>query len=345
MEAILQAFARMEKREKRREQALERIGNVKSDVGTRSDIKEEPPATPDAADSPAVMQVRCGVSLLRSLSPIPILNTRLSSTANPGGQRGAGLETGQGQNLQEPKELLQEPHAHRPAAPACSHHQHLLRPGPRVPGGTRRASQQRSPRRGTACRPRAGDRLCPAPGNQPPPQQLTCAGQNPHGERQELQNEKGTLVRSGAPRAPGFRTWRLKALSLSPRQHFVSEWVGEKQQDRGAVRTPEPAPERPLRISSDPEVLATQLNALPGMVCSPQVYSTPKHYVRFSSPFLANRSPTAPGVPTGRRRSRELAETPPTTGSCKKVRDRGLSESVRAGRRLPRVDPVVLGFF
>lgn len=102
-------------------------------------------------------------------------------------------------------------------------------------------------------------------------------------------------------------------------QHFVSEWVGEKQQDRCAVRTPEPTPERPLRISSDPEVLATQLNALPGMACSPQVYSTPKHYVRFSSPFLANRSPTTPGVPTGRRRSRELPETPPTTGSCKKV--------------------------
>ena len=106
---------------------------------------------------------------------------------------------------------------------------------------------------------------------------------------------------------------------LSLRQHFVSEWVGEKQQERGAARTPEPAPERPLRISSDPEVLATQLNALPGMACSPQVYSTPKHYVRFSSPFLASRSPTTPGVPTGRRRSRELAETLPTTGSCKKV--------------------------
>lgn len=106
-------------------------------------------------------------------------------------------------------------------------------------------------------------------------------------------------------------------------QHFVSEWVGEKQQDRSAVRTPEPTPERPLRISSDPEVLATQLNALPGMACSPQVYSTPKHYVRFSSPFLANRSPTTPGVPTGRRRSRELPETLPTTGSCKKVRGQG----------------------
>uniref|UniRef100_A0A8C6L2T3 Lysine (K)-specific methyltransferase 2E n=1 Tax=Nothobranchius furzeri TaxID=105023 RepID=A0A8C6L2T3_NOTFU len=89
--------------------------------------------------------------------------------------------------------------------------------------------------------------------------------------------------------------------SFKTKKHFVTEWVGEKQQDRSAVRTPEPVPERPLRISSDPEVLATQLNALPGMTCSPQVYSTPKHYVRFSSPFLANR------------------KMPQTTGSCKKV--------------------------
>lgn len=58
MEAILQAFARMEKREKRREQALERIGSVKSEVGGRSDIKEEPPVTPETADSPTVAQVR-----------------------------------------------------------------------------------------------------------------------------------------------------------------------------------------------------------------------------------------------------------------------------------------------
>lgn len=58
MEAILQAFARMEKREKRREQALERIGSIKSEVSSRSEIKEEPPAIPETVDSPAVMQVR-----------------------------------------------------------------------------------------------------------------------------------------------------------------------------------------------------------------------------------------------------------------------------------------------
>lgn len=56
MEAILQAFARMEKREKRREQALERIG-TKGEIGGRSDIKEEPPTTPEA-EPPVLLQVR-----------------------------------------------------------------------------------------------------------------------------------------------------------------------------------------------------------------------------------------------------------------------------------------------
>lgn len=38
MEAILQAFARLEKREKRREQALERISTAKTEV--KSECKE-----------------------------------------------------------------------------------------------------------------------------------------------------------------------------------------------------------------------------------------------------------------------------------------------------------------
>lgn len=109
---------------------------------------------------------------------------------------------------------------------------------------------------------------------------------------------------------------------LPPRpQHLVNEWLSvEKQEQRVIMRSPEPVPDRPLRISTDPEVLATQLNSLPGMACSPHVYSTPKHYVRFSSPFLASRSPSTPAVPAARRRSRELSDTPPTSGSCKKVR-------------------------
>ncbi|XP_029968876.1 inactive histone-lysine N-methyltransferase 2E isoform X3 [Salarias fasciatus] len=265
MEAILQAFARMEKREKRREQALERIGSIKSEVGGRSDIKEEPPATPETADSPAVMQPLLEVKEEPGLKPAKVKGSRnrKSFTRN---------RTHIGQQRRRARTIS-----------TCSD----LQPG--------------SP----------AESVEPLT-NEPPEGEMPAA---PEPEAIASQAPDSSPPHSSSPAPDRNRTG---SKSFKTKKHFVSEWVGEKQQDRCAARTPEPVPERPLRISSDPEVLATQLNALPGMACSPQVYSTPKHYVRFSSPFLANRSPTTPGVPTGRRRSRELPETPPTTGSCKK---------------------------
>ncbi|XP_041637070.1 inactive histone-lysine N-methyltransferase 2E isoform X3 [Cheilinus undulatus] len=265
MEAILQAFARMEKREKRREQALERIGSIKTEVGGRSDIKEEPPATPETADSPTVMQPLLEVKEEPGLKPAKVKGARNRKSFSRN-------RTHIGQQRRRARTIS-----------TCSD----LPPGSPVESVeplTNEAPEGETP---TAPEPEAISNQ--APDTSPPHSSSPAPDRNRTGSK-------------------NFKT----------KKHFVSEWVGEKQQDRGAVRTPEPAPERPLRISSDPEVLATQLNALPGMACSPQVYSTPKHYVRFSSPFLANRSPTTPGVPTGRRRSRELPETPPTTGSCKK---------------------------
>ncbi|KAG7225613.1 hypothetical protein INR49_005019 [Caranx melampygus] len=265
MEAILQAFARMEKREKRREQALERIGSVKSEVGGRSDIKEEPPATPETADSPAVMQPLLEVKEEPGLKPAKVKGARNRKSFSRN-------RTHIGQQRRRARTIS-----------ACSD----LPPG--SPAESVEPLTNEAPEGETPTAPEPEAITSQAPDTSPPHSSSPAPDRNRTGSK-------------------NFKT----------KKHFVSEWVGEKQQDRGAVRTPEPAPERPLRISSDPEVLATQLNALPGMACSPQVYSTPKHYVRFSSPFLANRSPTTPGVPTGRRRSRELPETPPTTGSCKK---------------------------
>ncbi|XP_056223695.1 inactive histone-lysine N-methyltransferase 2E isoform X2 [Seriola aureovittata] len=265
MEAILQAFARMEKREKRREQALERIGSVKSEVGGRSDIKEEPPATPETADSPAVMQPLLEVKEEPGLKPAKVKGSRNRKSFSRN-------RTHIGQQRRRARTIS-----------ACSD----LPPG--SPAESVEPLTNEVPEGETPTAPEPEAISTQAPDTSPPHSSSPAPDRNRTGSK-------------------NFKT----------KKHFVSEWVGEKQQDRCAVRTPEPAPERPLRISSDPEVLATQLNALPGMACSPQVYSTPKHYVRFSSPFLANRSPTTPGVPTGRRRSRELPETPPTTGSCKK---------------------------
>ncbi|XP_070848435.1 inactive histone-lysine N-methyltransferase 2E isoform X1 [Chaetodon trifascialis] len=265
MEAILQAFARMEKREKRREQALERIGSIKSDVGGRSDIKEEPPATPETADSPAVMQPLLEVKEEPGLKPAKVKGSRNRKSFSRN-------RTHIGQQRRRARTIS-----------ACSD----LPPGSPIESVEPLTNE--SPEGETPTAPEPEAISSQAPDTSPPHSSSPAPDRNRTGSK-------------------NFKT----------KKHFVSEWVGEKQQDRVAVRTPEPAPERPLRISSDPEVLATQLNALPGMACSPQVYSTPKHYVRFSSPFLANRSPTTPGVPTGRRRSRELPEMPPTTGSCKK---------------------------
>ncbi|KAM9845540.1 inactive histone-lysine N-methyltransferase 2E isoform 2-T2 [Aulostomus maculatus] len=265
MEAILQAFARMEKREKRREQALERIGSIKSEVGGRGDIKEEPPATPETADSPSVMQPLLEVKEEPGIKPAKVKGSRNRKSFSRN-RTHIGQQRRRARTISTCSDLP-------PGSPAES-----------VEPLTNECSEGEPP---TAPEPEAI--ASQAPDTSPPHSSSPAPDRNRTGSK-------------------NFKT----------KKHFVSEWVGEKQQDRFATRTPEPAPERPLRISSDPEVLATQLNALPGLACSPQVYSTPKHYVRFSSPFLANRSPTTPGVPTGRRRSRELPETPPTTGSCKK---------------------------
>ncbi|KAI1882266.1 hypothetical protein AGOR_G00248910 [Albula goreensis] len=263
MEAILQAFARMEKREKRREQALERIG-------TKTDIKEEPPATPET-EAPAMLQ--------------PVVEA-------------------------VKEEVLVKPAAVATAAAKVSRSKQRKSFSR---SRTHIGQQRRRARSMSACsdQPPAspGEPLDPPPSepleSQPPPE--------PEPEPPPAHTPDATPPHGGSP-AP---TCRSTNRYPKTKKHLVSEWMGEKP-ERGAV-TPEPAPERPLRISSDPEVLATQLNALPGLSCSPHVYSTPKHYIRFSSPFLANRSPTTtPCGPISRRRSRELPETPPTSGSCKK---------------------------
>ncbi|XP_060759790.1 LOW QUALITY PROTEIN: inactive histone-lysine N-methyltransferase 2E [Neoarius graeffei] len=258
MEAILQAFARMEKREKRREQALERIG-TKGEVGTRSEIKEEPPATPEV-ESPAT----------------PLLETVKEEAA----QKAAKVSRNkQRKSFSRNRTHIGQQRRRTRTASACSD------PPPASPGDALETQLMAETQDGeTGAVPETE-----APPTHPP----DATASPPH-------------------TSPGHKYPKTK-------KHLVNEWLSvEKQEQRVLMRSPEPVPDRPLRISTDPEVLATQLNSLPGMACSPHVYSTPKHYVRFSSPFLANRSPSTPTVPAARRRSRELSDTPPTSGSCKK---------------------------
>ncbi|CAB1346021.1 unnamed protein product [Coregonus sp. 'balchen'] len=262
MEAILQAFARMEKREKRREQALERIG-TKSEGG----IKEEPPATPEAdMQSPSIM------TPLLEVKEEPGLNKPTPAKLRGSKQR---------KSFSRSRTHIGQQRRRARTISTCSD----------IPPGS------------------PGELLDPLANDGPDGE----ASRDPEPEALSSHAPDTSPPYSGSPAPDRNRSGQKYPKT---KKHLVSEWCVDKHER--SLRTPEPAPERPLRISSDPEVLATQLNALPGMGPSPHVYSTPKHYVRFSSPFLANRSPTTPGVPTGRRRSRELPDTPPTTGSCKK---------------------------
>ncbi|KAJ8261882.1 hypothetical protein GJAV_G00159520 [Gymnothorax javanicus] len=268
MEAILQAFARMEKREKRREQALERIG-TKAEGGARNDIKEEPPATPET-EIPAVLQpLMDAVKEEVGAKPPTVAAAKVSRSKQRKSFSRSRTHIGQQRRRARTISTCSD-------LPPCSPGESLEAPPPEPADSQSPAVPEPEPL------------PAPPPDDSPP--------------------------ESGSPAPPCRSAHKYP----KTKKHLVSEWMGEKPER--VVRTPEPAPERPLRISSDPEVLATQLNSLPGLACSPHVYSTPKHYIRFSSPFLASRSSTssAPGVPISRRRSRELPETPPTSGSCKK---------------------------
>lgn len=83
-------------------------------------------------------------------------------------------------------------------------------------------------------------------------------------------------------------------------QYLVTEWLNDKAEKQ------ECPVECPLRITTDPTVLATTLNMLPGLIHSPLICTTPKHYIRFGSPFIPERR-RRPLLPDG------------TFSSCKKV--------------------------
>ncbi|KAF3689371.1 SET domain-containing protein 5 [Channa argus] len=72
------------------------------------------------------------------------------------------------------------------------------------------------------------------------------------------------------------------------KKYLVTEWLNDKIPGGEKVHQEVPV-ERPLRITTDPTVLATTLNMLPGLSHSSFICTTPRHYVRFGSPFNPER--------------------------------------------------------
>ncbi|XP_076012562.1 histone-lysine N-methyltransferase SETD5 isoform X2 [Genypterus blacodes] len=72
------------------------------------------------------------------------------------------------------------------------------------------------------------------------------------------------------------------------KKYLVTEWLNDKVPGGEKVQQ-EVLIERPLRITTDPTVLATTLNMLPGLSHSSLICTAPRHYVRFGSPFNPER--------------------------------------------------------
>ncbi|CAN9512157.1 unnamed protein product [Ophioblennius macclurei] len=68
------------------------------------------------------------------------------------------------------------------------------------------------------------------------------------------------------------------------KKYLVTEWLNDKIPGGEKIYQEMPI-ERPLRITTDPTVLATTLNMLPGLSHSSLICTAPRHYIRFGSPF------------------------------------------------------------
>ncbi|XP_039373175.1 inactive histone-lysine N-methyltransferase 2E isoform X2 [Mauremys reevesii] len=237
MEAILQAFARLEKREKRREQALERISTAKTEV--KSECKES--------------QIISDTEFIQESAKEETATKPTPAKVNRAKQRKSFSRSR--------THIGQQRRRHRTVS-TCSDIQ------PSSPD-VEVASQQNEP-------------------------ENTALAAEPETETTIAEIVTETEV-------PALN--KCPAKYPKTKKHLVSEWLSEKNEKTG--KPTDSISERPLRITTDPEVLATQLNSLPGLTYSPHVYSTPKHYIRFTSPFLSEK-----------RRRKEPMEN--ITGSCKK---------------------------
>ncbi|KAH0513695.1 Histone-lysine N-methyltransferase 2E [Microtus ochrogaster] len=197
MEAILQAFARLEKREKRREQALERISTAKTEV--KPECKE-----PQIITDVEVLQEQ--VKEETTIKPTPAKVNRTKQRKSFSRSR---------------THIGQQRRRHRTVS-MCSD----IQPS------------------------------------------------SPDIEVTSQQNEVENTVLAVEPEtetavAEIITEAEIPALNKCPtkypktKKHLVNEWLSEKNEKTG--KPSDSLSERPLRITTDPEVLATQLNSLPDL--------------------------------------------------------------------------------
>nr|XP_004651532.1 histone-lysine N-methyltransferase SETD5 isoform X9 [Jaculus jaculus] len=252
VEAIVHAFENLEKRKKRRDQLLEQSNSDTDFTATTSEtpVGEE---TKTEAPEPEVNPVS---NIVVPSTPQNIgVNTRRSSQA--------------GDVVAAEKPILKPPPA-KPSRP---------RPKSRI-SRYRTSSAQRLKRQKQAIAQQAElSQAALEEGGSNSSVTPTEAGSiDSSGENRQLTGSDPTVVS-----VIGCHVNRAASKYPKTKKYLVTEWLNDKAEKQ------ECPVECPLRITTDPTVLATTLNMLPGLIHSPLICTTPKHYIRFGSPFMPER--------------------------------------------------------
>nr|XP_012615991.1 SET domain-containing protein 5 isoform X7 [Microcebus murinus] len=268
VEAIMHAFENLEKRKKRRDQSLEQSS---SDVEITATTSETPAAeeTKTEATESEVSNSTSNVAVLSIPQNVGV-NTRRSSQAG---------------DIAAEKPVPKPPPA-KPSRP---------RPKSRI-SRYRTSSAQRLKRQKQASAQQAelSQAALEEGGNSSSVTPAEAGSIDSAGENRQLIGTDPAVVS-----VAGSHVNRAASKYPKTKKYLVTEWLNDKAEKQ------ECPVECPLRITTDPTVLATTLNMLPGLIHSPLICTTPKHYIRFGSPFIPERR-RRPLLPDG------------TFSSCKK---------------------------
>ncbi|NXS47197.1 SETD5 protein, partial [Balaeniceps rex] len=254
VEAIMHMFENLEKRKRRREQPSDRNStdaeiNINSEAPELEEIKTETPETEDG--SSALSAAAPNVSNSNSSTGV---NTRRSSQVVDA----------------VPEKTVTKPAPAKPSRP---------RPKSRF-SRYRTSSAQRLRRQKQASSQQA--ELAQAVPEEGSTASLVTATDVSNvegpGEGRQLTGSDPTAIL-----AAGSQSNRAAVKYPKTKKYLVTEWLNDK------AEKPDCPIECPLRITTDPTVLATTLNMLPGLIHSPLICTTPKHYIRFGSPFNPER--------------------------------------------------------
>lgn len=268
VEAIMHAFENLEKRKKRRDQSLEQSSS-------------EAEITPATSETPVAEETK-------SEAPDPEANNPASNVAIPSTPQSVGVNTrrsSQAGDVTVEKPVPKQPSA-KPSRP---------RPKSRI-SRYRTSSAQRLKRQKQASAQQAelSQATLEDGGSGGSVAAVEAGNTDSTGENRQITGSDLAVASVAGPHVN-------RAASKYPKtkKYLVTEWLNDKAEKQ------ECPVECPLRITTDPTVLATTLNMLPGLVHSPLICTTPKHYIRFGSPFIPERR-RRPLLPDG------------TFSSCKK---------------------------